>query len=90
MKKLLLIVASVIIIAGFSLKLQYCQYTETHLPPDTVVYYAPGDSVIHITPQCPNLHLNGRTLKKSTWGKAQLGYYADGLCTECVPEKYLN
>ncbi|MBR5520574.1 MAG: hypothetical protein IKU54_01125 [Oscillospiraceae bacterium] len=91
MKKLLLIVTAVTIIAGFSLTLKYDdQYTETHLPPDTVVYYAPGDAIVHITPQCSNLHLNGQSLEKSTWGKAQLGYYADGLCAECVPKKYLN
>lgn len=90
MKRFLFIVAAVVIISACGLKIKMNEHRETHLPADTVVYYAPGDAVMHTDAYCNELHLNGQKLQQSTYGKIQFSHYVDRLCTECVPQKYHN
>jgi len=90
MKRLLLIIVAVIMLSAFGLKMKFDRHQDTHIQSETVVYYAPGDVVMHTDAHCNALHLNGQKLQQSTYGKMQFSHYVDQLCTRCVPQEYRN
>ena len=92
MKKIrALLLVLIVVFSGYKLKTSYDQYTATHLPTSTVVYYVPQHIYLHITRDCPKLYGGwGSMVHKDTYGKMKNSKMSNELCPVCVPAQYIH
>ncbi len=92
MKKMLVLLSVLaVIFFGSKFKIHYDQYTATHLPANTVVYYVPQHIYLHIHQDCPQLYGGwGNMVQQDTYGRMKNSKMSNELCPTCVPAQYIH
>ena len=92
MKKIqALVFVLLVVFSGCKLKTSYDQYTSTHLPASTVVYYVPQHIYLHTMRDCPKLYVGVEyRVHQDTYGRMKYSKMSNQLCHICVPAQYIH